>query len=212
MTLIALEEHVLPPDHINEVWATPMASVSITAKLVDVGEQRLRVMDEAGVDTQVLSVVAPGSQQVPAEHAADLSSAINDRCAETVATQPRRFNALATLPSQDPGAAITPIARLWRRLSRTRAPHHLRLYHHSAAAVRHAGVRCRPHYVLQRLSLRRPRSACTFSGRSPDQLARPGQDRVPQRPPAFSALSSAEARAVTTAGRRPSRAELGRSR
>jgi hypothetical protein len=26
MTLIALEEHMLPPDLINEVWATPMAS------------------------------------------------------------------------------------------------------------------------------------------------------------------------------------------
>jgi uncharacterized protein len=69
MTLIALEEHMLPTDLINQVWATPMASESFTAKLVDVGEQRLQVMDDAGVDMQVLSVVAPGSQQVSAEHA-----------------------------------------------------------------------------------------------------------------------------------------------
>jgi predicted TIM-barrel fold metal-dependent hydrolase len=107
MTLIALEEHVLPPELINEVWATRMAPESLTEKLVDVGEARLRAMDDAGVDMQVLSVVAPGSQQVPAEGAADLSRAINDYCAEVVAAQPLRFNALATLPTQDPGAAIT---------------------------------------------------------------------------------------------------------
>ncbi len=111
MTLIALEEHLLPGDLINDVWATPMAPESFTAKLVDVGEQRLRVMDGAGIDMQVLSVTAPGSQQVPAERAADLSRAINDHCAEVVAGQRLRFNALATLPTQDPGAAITEAKR-----------------------------------------------------------------------------------------------------
>ena len=111
MTLIALEEHVLPPGLIDDVWTTPMAPESFTAKLVDVGEQRLRVMDDAGIDVQVLSVVAPGSQEVPAERAADLSRAINDHCAEVVAAQPLRFNALATLPTQDPGAAIAEAER-----------------------------------------------------------------------------------------------------
>jgi predicted TIM-barrel fold metal-dependent hydrolase len=106
MTLIALEEHVLPADLVDQVWPTPMAPEALTAKLVDVGEQRLRVMDDAGIDMQVLSVTAPGSQQVPAEHAAGLSRAVNDRCAEAVAAHPDRFNALATLPIQDPGAAI----------------------------------------------------------------------------------------------------------
>ncbi|MCW2685270.1 MAG: amidohydrolase [Mycobacterium sp.] len=111
MTLIALEEHLLPTDLVNEVWAAPMAPEAFTAKLVDVGEQRLRVMDDAGIDMQVLSVTAPGSQQVPADQAADLSAAINDRCAEVVAAQPDRFNALATLPTQDPGAAIVEAKR-----------------------------------------------------------------------------------------------------
>jgi predicted TIM-barrel fold metal-dependent hydrolase len=60
---------------------------------------------------QVLSVVAPGSQQVPAERAADLSRAINDHCTEVVAAQPLRFSALATLPTQDPGAAIVEAKR-----------------------------------------------------------------------------------------------------
>ena len=88
-----------------------MAPEALTAKLVDVDEQRLRVMDDAGIDIQVLSVTAPGSQQVPVEAAAELSRALNDRCTEAIATHPDRFNALATLPTQDPGAAIVEAKR-----------------------------------------------------------------------------------------------------
>jgi predicted TIM-barrel fold metal-dependent hydrolase len=111
MTLIGLEEHVLPPDLMTEVWPTPMAPEAVVAKLVDAGEQRLRVMDEAGIDLQVLSVTAPGSQQVPAEHAPELSRKLNDRVAEVIAAHPDRFNALASLPTQDPAAAIVEAKR-----------------------------------------------------------------------------------------------------
>jgi predicted TIM-barrel fold metal-dependent hydrolase len=111
MTLIALEEHVLPAELINEVWPDPMGSESLTAKLADIGEQRLPAMDEAGIEMQVLSVVAPGSQQVPAEPAVHLSRALNDRCAEIVAAHPIRFSALATLPTQDSDAAIVEAKR-----------------------------------------------------------------------------------------------------
>ncbi len=106
MTLIALEEHLLPADLVDQVWTGGTAPDTLTANLAEVGEQRLRVMDEAGIDVQVLSVTAPGSQQVAAQHADGLSRAINDRCAQAVAAHPDRFNALATLPIQDPGAAI----------------------------------------------------------------------------------------------------------
>lgn len=106
MTLIALEEHLLPADLVDQVWPTRTAAEAILSKLTEVGEQRLRVMDDAGVDLQVLSVTAPGPQQVSAQYAAELSSAINNRCAEVVAAHPTRFNALACLPTQDPAAAI----------------------------------------------------------------------------------------------------------
>ena len=105
MTLIALEEHVLPADLVDQVWPIAMAPEALSAKLADVDEQRLRAMDDAGIDMQILSVTAPGSQQVPTEAAAELSRALNDRCAEAIAAHPDRFNALATLPTQDPGAA-----------------------------------------------------------------------------------------------------------
>jgi predicted TIM-barrel fold metal-dependent hydrolase len=106
MTLIALEEHLLPADLVDQVWPDRTAPEAILPKLIDVGEQRLRVMDDAGITMQVLSVTAPGSQQVRAESAPALSGALNDRCAEIVAAHPDRFNALACLPTQDPVAAI----------------------------------------------------------------------------------------------------------
>jgi uncharacterized protein len=109
--LIALEEHVLPADLVERVSSTSPMPEAITAKLIEVGDERLRVMDEAGIGIQVLSVVAPGSQQVAAEHAVDLSRQLNDRCAEAVAAHPDRFNALANLPTQDPDAAIVEAKR-----------------------------------------------------------------------------------------------------
>jgi uncharacterized protein len=111
MTLIALEEHLMPADLINQIWPTPMAPEAFMVKLLDVGDERLRVMDEAGIDMQVLSINAPGSQQVPAEHAAALSRALNDRCADVVAAHPDRFNALASLPTQEPAVAIVEAQR-----------------------------------------------------------------------------------------------------
>jgi predicted TIM-barrel fold metal-dependent hydrolase len=111
MTLIALEEHVLPADLVDQVRPDRTTPEALIAKLVDVGEQRLRVMDDADIDMQVLSVTAPGSQQVPARAAPELSAALNDRCAEAVAAHPDRFNALASLPTQDPAAAIVEARR-----------------------------------------------------------------------------------------------------
>ncbi|WP_235624176.1 amidohydrolase family protein [Mycolicibacterium goodii] len=106
MTLIALEEHLIPDDLVDQILPSSTHSRAILAKLTEVGEQRLRVMDDAGIDMQVLSVTAPGTQQVDAKLAADLSRALNDRCAEIVAAHPDRFNALASLPTQDPAAAV----------------------------------------------------------------------------------------------------------
>lgn len=106
MKLIALEEHILPAEFVEQVLPAPLAREPLTAKLVDVEERRLPAMDQAGIDMQVLSVTAPGSQQVATEAAAELSRQLNDRCAEAIAAHPDRFNALATLPTQDPHAAI----------------------------------------------------------------------------------------------------------
>jgi hypothetical protein len=77
MKLIGLEEHILPADFVEQVLPTPLACDGLTAKLIDIEEHRLLAMDEAGIDMQVLSVTAPGSQHVPTETAAELSRGLS---------------------------------------------------------------------------------------------------------------------------------------
>jgi predicted TIM-barrel fold metal-dependent hydrolase len=105
MTLIGLEEHVLPAELMKQVWPSPRAPEPFVKMLTDSGEQRLRVLDDAGIDIQVLSVTAPGSQEVSPEAAVELATALNDRCAEMLAAHPDRFRLLASLPTQNPAAA-----------------------------------------------------------------------------------------------------------
>src|SRR5258707_12125503 len=97
MRLIALEEHVLPADLVDQVWPTPMGAEALTAKLADVDEQRLRVMDDAGIGMQVLSVVAPGAPQVPAAHATEPTTAPKHRCPKALPPPPARFKDVANL-------------------------------------------------------------------------------------------------------------------
>ena len=106
MRRIALEEHVLPADLADEVWGSGSRHPDgIREALAEVGEDRLAVMDEAGIDVQVLSVVAPGSQVAEAGRAAGLARELNDRVAATVRAHPDRFDGLASLPTQDPELA-----------------------------------------------------------------------------------------------------------
>jgi 2,3-dihydroxybenzoate decarboxylase len=80
-------------------------------KLEDLGELRLKEMDEAGVDVQVLSHGAPATQKLDAQTAVRVARSVNDRLYQTVKARPDRFAAFATLPSADPKAAADELAR-----------------------------------------------------------------------------------------------------
>ncbi|MFC2044574.1 amidohydrolase, partial [Chloroflexota bacterium] len=56
MKLIAFEEHFTTKEHLDAVKSTS----PFKDELLDVGAARLKMMDEAGVDMQVLSLVQPG--------------------------------------------------------------------------------------------------------------------------------------------------------
>src|SRR5262249_35744520 len=112
MRIIALEEHYV--DH--EVKAALATADRIGAKTIadridDVGALRLREMDEAGVDMQVLSHSQPGVQNLPPALSIGLAIAANDRLAALVAAHPTRFAAFATLPVADPAASAAELAR-----------------------------------------------------------------------------------------------------
>jgi predicted TIM-barrel fold metal-dependent hydrolase len=110
--IIALEEHY--SDHeLAALFTGPDAvrAGPVAERLYDLGELRLREMDEAGVDVQVLSHSAPSLQKLPADIAVDLGRRVNDRLHEFVQRHPDRFAAFAALPTSVPEAAAMELER-----------------------------------------------------------------------------------------------------
>ncbi|MBX5162329.1 MULTISPECIES: amidohydrolase family protein [unclassified Rhizobium] len=113
MKIIAIEEHFLP-DEIKQAWGTiPDADDGtlglnpgvIGERLADLGEKRLALMDETGVDVQVLSLTTPGLNNL-GHHGIDLARRANDLLASAVSANPSRFQAMAALSfAQADGAA-----------------------------------------------------------------------------------------------------------
>jgi predicted TIM-barrel fold metal-dependent hydrolase len=75
------------------------------------GEDRLRVMDDAGIDVQVLSALSNNVQDLPPAQSIVVSQELNNRMAETVSSFPDRFRAFATLPVSDPRASVDELTR-----------------------------------------------------------------------------------------------------
>ncbi|HEY4793377.1 MAG TPA: amidohydrolase family protein, partial [Mycobacterium sp.] len=117
---VALEEAFLHP----RVWELFPAALQqkyqpVRARLSDVGPQRIRQMDAAGIDVQVLSHVQPGVQVLADDHAelaVSVCREVNDWLAEVVAAQPSRFAGFAMLPTQSPAHAADELERTVHQL------------------------------------------------------------------------------------------------
>lgn len=115
--VIAIEEH-----YWDEELAKTYTGIEagrpgdIHKRLHDLGDLRLKEMDEAGIDIQVLSHGAPSAQKLPADVAPALVRRVNDRLAQACATHPSRFAAFAALPTADPKAAADELERCVTRL------------------------------------------------------------------------------------------------
>ncbi len=113
--VIALEEHYSDPilqgagPQTGGGGRSPMAS--IFQRLPDLGDVRLREMDEAGIDVHVLSHVPSPVQQLNPESAVELAIGANNRLAESIARHPDRFAGFACLPTPDPDAAADELER-----------------------------------------------------------------------------------------------------
>src|SRR5579863_306799 len=107
--IVALEEHYLDPE--VKRHGSPGAGPEIVRRLDDLGELRLKEMDEAGIDLQVLSHSIPGLQGVDAATGVPLARRVNDRLHEAVLAHPDRFAAFAALPTADPRAAAEELER-----------------------------------------------------------------------------------------------------
>lgn len=89
---------------------------TIASRLVDVGEGRIKVMDEEGIDVQVLSFASPGVQIFDAATATELAHRANDWLAGKIKAHPDRFVGLATIAPQDPIEAANELDRAVRQL------------------------------------------------------------------------------------------------
>jgi 5-carboxyvanillate decarboxylase len=83
----------------------------IHERLIDLGEGRIRDMDEAGIDVQVISLTSPGVQVFAGHLAAELASKANNKLAHAVQTHPHRFVGLAAVAPQLPKVAAREIER-----------------------------------------------------------------------------------------------------
>jgi 2,3-dihydroxybenzoate decarboxylase len=83
----------------------------IDKRLYDFTGLRIREMDEAGVDIQVLSHGAPSTQKLPADIAVKVAREVNDRLAQQIKINPARFAGFAALPTAVPEAAADELER-----------------------------------------------------------------------------------------------------
>src|SRR5215475_4059303 len=94
--VIALEEHYWDQELASHAQSVER-NQRITDRLFDLGEVRIKEMDEAGVDIQVLSHGAPSAQKLAGDDAPAIVERVNDRLAAFVKTKPDRFAAFGAL-------------------------------------------------------------------------------------------------------------------
>jgi len=138
---IAIEEHFSIPEHLDYInlilsqkypirevnqaeqylhyeirylkgsrFAMPGAD-KIRDSLLDITEERLKMMDECGIDMQVLSLTSPGVQVLDSPTAVKLAKKVNDELCKIIEKYPKRFTGFATIAPQDPKGAADELRR-----------------------------------------------------------------------------------------------------
>src|SRR5580704_8126685 len=110
--VIAIEEHYWDEELVKTYTGSEAARPGLQmTQLHDLGALRLKEMDDAGIDIQVLSHGAPSTQKLPADTAAAFARRVNDRLHAVVSKNPQRFAAFAALPTAVPAAAADELLR-----------------------------------------------------------------------------------------------------
>jgi hypothetical protein len=128
MRVVAIEEHFTVPDLVKRIDPAvvsrrgyrprnaPKSGPNPLSFLPEIGETRLRLMDEAGITVQVLSSTGPGPDLLPGADGVKLAREMNDYLAGAVARKPDRFAGFASLPMASPDACADELRRAVKEL------------------------------------------------------------------------------------------------
>ncbi len=128
MRVVAIEEHFTAPDLVKRIEPAvanrrgyrprnpPKSGPNPLSFLPEIGETRLRLMDEAGITMQVLSSTGPGPDLLPGADGVKLAREMNDYLAGVVARKPDRFAGFASLPMASPDACADELRRSVKEL------------------------------------------------------------------------------------------------
>jgi predicted TIM-barrel fold metal-dependent hydrolase len=113
MRTITLEEHFATPDFLDgpgrdlkeQARQFGGRAEQLIRDLCDLSEGRIAQMDAAGIDVQVVSLTAPGVEQLEVGDAEVLARETNDVLADAIAKHPTRLSGLAALPIAAPDRA-----------------------------------------------------------------------------------------------------------
>ena len=123
MRVVALEEHFAVPALVRRVDPNAISRRGFRPRkapahgpnplelLPEIGEQRLKSMDEAGITVQVLSNSGPGPDLLPGSDGVAMAREMNDHLATAIARHPDRLAGFAALPMQSPDACADELAR-----------------------------------------------------------------------------------------------------
>jgi predicted TIM-barrel fold metal-dependent hydrolase len=114
MKTITLEEHYISPGYADGPGPNLRENAKrggdrmakVFEQLADLGKDRIALMDEAGIDMQVLSISSPGTEQLEASEAIKVARETNDFLAEAIKKYPDRFAGFATLSTAAPDKAV----------------------------------------------------------------------------------------------------------
>ena len=82
----------------------------VTPPMTDVS-RRLEDMDRVGIDVEVVSLSTPNVFFADARHQPEIARIVNDAYAELISLHPARFKGFASIPMDDPEAALKELQR-----------------------------------------------------------------------------------------------------
>jgi aminocarboxymuconate-semialdehyde decarboxylase len=134
MPIVDFHNHYYPPEYIKAIEQGPSAvritydqqgnpclhypgDYNIAVRGHRDIDYRVEIMDEQGIDTDVITLTTPGTHIEEPAAAVRLAKLVNDCFARVVSDKKGRLVALATLPLCDPAASVSELRRAMEQLN-----------------------------------------------------------------------------------------------